>query len=126
MNMPRSCSAALRRRSTADGWGFFVSSRIRATLAAMRDVLSAETVREVERLAVAHGACNLRVLDSVRTDDIGRVVFLVDLDEGRSLFDLVALTDELRATLGVVVNVLTERSISPYLRDSVLAEAKPL
>ena len=92
----------------------------------MRDVLSARDVREVNRLAVAHGACNARVLDSVRTDDIGRVVFLVDMDEGRSLFDLVALTEELKEALGVVVDVLTEGSISPYLCDAILAEATPL
>ena len=92
----------------------------------MRDVLSAENVREVEGLAVAHGACNVRVLDSVQTDDIGRIVFLVDLDEGRSLFDLVALTEELKEALGVVVDVLTEGSISPYLCDAILDEATPL
>ncbi len=92
----------------------------------MRDVLSAENAREVERLAVGHGACNVRLLDSVRTDDIGRMVFLVDMEEGRSLFDLVALTEELKEALGVVVDVLTEGSISPYLCDAVLAEATPL
>lgn len=92
----------------------------------MRDVLSAENAREVERLAVAHGARNVRVLDSLRTDYLGRIVFLVDMDEGRSLFDLVALTEELKEALGVVVDVLTEGSISPYLCDAVLAEATPL
>lgn len=92
----------------------------------MRDVLSEKAVREVERLAVARGACNVRVLDSVRTDDLGRIVFLVDMDEGRSLFDLVALTEELKEALGVVVDVLTEGSISPYLCGAVLDEARPL
>lgn len=89
-------------------------------------VLSEEAVREVERLTFAYGACNVRVLDSVRTDEIGRIVFLVDMDEGRSLFDLVALTEELKEALGVAVDVLTEGSISPYLCDAVVAEATPL
>lgn len=71
----------------------------------------------------------MRVLDSVRSDsanNVGRLIFLVDMDEGRSLFDLVALTDELREALGVVVDVLTEGSISPYPCDTILAEATPL
>lgn len=92
----------------------------------MRDVLSAEAIWDVERLAVAHGACNVRVLGSIETDDISRIVFLVDMDEERSLFDLVALTEELKEALGVVVDVLTEGSISPYLCDAVLDEARPL
>lgn len=92
----------------------------------MRDVLSAEDVREVERLAVVHGARNVRVLDFVRTGDVGCIVFLVDMDDGRSLLDLVALTYELKEALGMVVDVLTEGSISPYLCDAILDEAKPL
>jgi predicted nucleotidyltransferase len=48
------------------------------------------------------------------------------MDEGRSLFDLVRLTQELGEALGVEVNVLTEGSLSPHLRDSVLAEAVAL
>jgi len=51
---------------------------------------------------------------------------LVDMAEGRSLFDLVALSDELEAALGVDVDVVTEGSLSPYLRDRILAEAVAL
>jgi len=51
------------------------------------------------------------------------LLLIVDMDEGRSLFDLVRLTLELREALGLEVNVLTEGSLSPYLRDAVLAEA---
>jgi predicted nucleotidyltransferase len=48
------------------------------------------------------------------------------MDAGRSLFDLVALTDELGEALGAEVNVLTEASLSTYLRDAILAEAVAL
>lgn len=51
---------------------------------------------------------------------------LVEMDEGRSLFDLVALSDELEKALGVEVDVVTEGSLSPYLRDRILAEAVAL
>ncbi len=58
----------------------------------------------------------------------GRVcpLLIVDMDEGRSLFDLVRLTQELCEALGIEVNVLTEGSLSPYLRDAILAEAVAL
>ncbi len=51
---------------------------------------------------------------------------LVDMAEGRSLFDLVALSDELKEALGVEVDVVTEGSLSPYLRERILAEAVAL
>lgn len=94
----------------------------------MRDVLSENTVKTIKRLAAACGGHNVRVLGSVSKEpgSTGRLVFLVDLDEGRNLFDLVALTDQLREALGTEVNVLTEGSLSPYLRDAVLAEAVAL
>jgi hypothetical protein len=90
----------------------------------MWDVLSEGVARSIKRLATAHGAHNVRVLDS--PDASARPVFLVDMDAGRSLFDLVALTDELGEALGAEVNVLTEASLSTYLRDAILAEAVAL
>lgn len=48
------------------------------------------------------------------------------MSEVRSLLDLVALGDELEEALGVEVDVVTERSVSPYLRDRILAEAVAL
>lgn len=51
---------------------------------------------------------------------------LVDMSKDRSLFDLVALGDELEEALGVEVDVVTEGSLSPYLRDRILAEAVAL
>lgn len=48
---------------------------------------------------------------------------LVDMSEGRTLLDLVALGDDLGEALGVIVDVVTEGSLSPYLRDRILSEA---
>lgn len=94
----------------------------------MRDVLSEDAGKAVKRLAAARGGHNVRVLGSVSEEpgNAGRPVFLVDMAEGRSLFDLVALTEELGEALGREVNVLTEGSLSPYLRDAILAEAVAL
>ena len=51
---------------------------------------------------------------------------LIDLAPGRSLLDLIAIKQDLEDLLGVRVDVVTERSISPYLRDAVLREAVAL
>ena len=59
-------------------------------------------------------------------DASGDLDLLVDMAEGRSLFDLIALSNELEESLGVDVDVLTEASLSPYLRDRILGEAVPL
>jgi predicted nucleotidyltransferase len=50
----------------------------------------------------------------------------VDLEPNRSLLDLVAIKQDLEDLLGVTVDVVTERSISPYLRDTVLQDAVAL
>jgi hypothetical protein len=48
---------------------------------------------------------------------------LIDLEPGRSLLDIVAIKQDLEDLLGISVDVVTERSISPYIRDAVLREA---
>jgi len=95
----------------------------------MRDVLSENVARATKRLAAAHGGHNVRLLgprSEGSPGDTGRPLFLVDMDQGRSLFDLVALTEELSETLGTEVKALTEGSLSPYLRNAILAKAVAL
>jgi predicted nucleotidyltransferase len=48
------------------------------------------------------------------------------MDPGRSLLDLVALSDGLEELLGRRVDLLTTRSIHRYLRDRISKEAQPL
>lgn len=91
------------------------------TLRARRD--------ELLRIAHAHGASNVRVFGSVARGDEGDdsdVDFLVALEDGRSLFDLVRLYDAFEAALGRSVDIVTDGGISPYLREHVLAEAVAL
>jgi uncharacterized protein len=83
----------------------------------------------INRIAAAHGARNVRVFGSVsrgESSDSSDLDLLVDMSEGRSLLDLVALGDDLEEALGVAVDVVTEKSLSPYLRDRILAEAVAL
>lgn len=84
---------------------------------------------DINRIAAAHGARNVRLFGSVRrgeSNSSSDLDLLVDMSEVRSLLDLVALGDELEEALGVEVDVVTERSVSPYLRDRILAEAVAL
>lgn len=81
------------------------------------------------RIAAAHGAANVRVFGSVGRGEQGAssdLDLLVDMAEGRSLFDLIALSNDLEESLGLEVDVFTEASLSPYMRDRVLDEAVAL
>lgn len=71
----------------------------------------------------------MRVFGSVgpgEQDAYSDLDLLVDMAEGRSLFDLIALSNDLEESLGVDVDVVTEASLSPYIRDRVLDEAVAL
>jgi predicted nucleotidyltransferase len=52
--------------------------------------------------------------------------FLVELESGRSLLDLVGLKFELTDILGVETDVVTYRSLHPRMREQVLREQLPL
>jgi uncharacterized protein len=84
---------------------------------------------EIAEAAASHGASNVRVFGSAARRELrpgSDLDLLVRMDEGRSLFDLIALSQELEDTLGVPVDVLSEGGLSPYLRDRILSEAVPL
>lgn len=48
---------------------------------------------------------------------------LVTLAEGTSLLELVALKQDLEDLVHRPVDIVTERSLSPYVRERVLSEA---
>jgi predicted nucleotidyltransferase len=54
------------------------------------------------------------------------VDFLVEMEPGRSLFDLGGLAMDLEELLGCPVDVATEAGLRPRLRETVLREARPL
>ena len=84
---------------------------------------------EILQIAAAHGARNIRVFGSVSRREAGTqsdVDILVKLEPGRSLLDIVAIKQDLEDLLGCEVDVVTEESISPYIREQVLKEAVSL
>jgi len=81
------------------------------------------------RLARRHGASAVRVFGSVARGDaaVGSDVdFLVDMDTGRSLFDLGGLLMDLQDLLDGPVDVVTAASLRERVRTRVLQEAVPL
>lgn len=92
-------------------------------------VLIRKRRRGILRLAARHGAHHLRLFGSaVRGEDTERsdIDFLVAMRKNRSLFDLVNLSLDLEALLGRKVDVVTERGLSPYLREGIQRQARPL
>jgi predicted nucleotidyltransferase len=83
---------------------------------------------DISRIASEHGARNIRVFGSASRGEASAqdLDLLVEMAEDRSLFDLIALSQELEDALGVEVDVQTEAGLSPYLRDRILSEAVPL
>jgi uncharacterized protein len=51
------------------------------------------------------------------------VDFPVDIESGRTIFDLAGFMGDIRDLLRTEVDVIESRSIHPYIRDRVLAEA---
>ncbi len=84
---------------------------------------------DILRIAREHGAHNIRVFGSMARGDAGvdsDVDFLVELEEGRSLLDHVALVQDLEDLLDRKVDVATVGALHWYIRDRVMAEAVPL
>lgn len=80
-------------------------------------------------IAARHGAQKVRVFGSVVRGDArpdSDIDFLVDMEGGRSLLDLVQLSQDLEELLHRKVDVLTDGGLSPHLEQHIHAEAVPL
>ena len=80
-------------------------------------------------LAARHGARSVRVFGSVARGEAqpdSDVDLLVEMEEGRSLLDLVALGQDLEELLGRKVEVVEPEGLHWFIRDRVLQEAVPL
>lgn len=95
----------------------------------MTDAAVSQNRDRILALAEAHGARDVRVFGSLARGEAGSrsdLDLLVTLGQGRSLLDLIALQQAVEDLLRRPVDVVTEGSLSPYIRDRVLEEAVPL
>ena len=91
--------------------------------------LPREVTETVWRVAARHGVRSVRVFGSAARGEqnaASDLDLLVDLEPRRSLLDLVGFVQDLEEQLGRRVDAVTEKALSPYLRDRILSEALPL
>lgn len=88
-----------------------------------------EKRKEIKSIAGKFGAGNIRVFGSMARDEAtanSDVDILIELEEGHDLLDIIAIKQELEELLGRPVDVVTEASVSPYIREEILSQAVAL
>ncbi|KAB3529394.1 nucleotidyltransferase family protein [Alkaliphilus serpentinus] len=85
-----------------------------------------EKRNEIHRIAKLYGVVKLCLFGSVVREEDNEnsdVDFLVEFEEGRTLFDLIRLKQDLESLLNKPVDVVTEKSLHPLLREKIEIEA---
>jgi len=85
--------------------------------------------KQILEVAAAYGARHPRLFGSAARGSAGPdsdVDLLVDLDPGRTLFDLAALRADLEQLLGTSVDVVPSAGLAGEAKDEILAEALAL
>jgi len=86
-----------------------------------------ETLNKLARLLRDRGAIKVAVFGSYLRDEEkpgSDIDIIVEFSMRKSLLDLVKIERELTEALGIKVDLLTEKSISPYMIDAVKREMK--
>ena len=81
---------------------------------------------DILSIAAQYGAYNVRIFGSVargEADEKSDIDLLVNMESGRSLFDLGGLLSDLEDLLGCNVDVVTEDGLRDRIRNRVLNEA---
>jgi len=84
-----------------------------------------EIFEKITQLLKNQGAKKIAVFGSyTRGEEKAKsdIDIVVEFSERKSLLELVKIERELSDTLGIKVDLLTEKSISPYLIDSIRKE----
>jgi len=89
----------------------------------------ADKKEQILGLAAKYGASNVRVFGSVANGTADRnsdIDFLVDMEKGRSLFDLGGLLMDLQQLLNRKVFVTTANGLHLRMKKRILSEAIPI
>lgn len=82
--------------------------------------------KKIHEIASSHGAKNIRLFGSLARNEGTQnsdVDLLVSMQPGASLLDIIAIKQDLEELLKRKVDVVTEDSLSPYIREDVFKEA---
>ncbi|MEA2046304.1 MAG: nucleotidyltransferase family protein [Euryarchaeota archaeon] len=85
-----------------------------------------EKIKEIVEMLKRHGAKEIKIFGSYVRDEAREdsdLDVLVEFSGRKSLLDLVGIEQELEEALGIKVDLLTRKSISPYLIDRIEKEA---
>jgi len=85
--------------------------------------------QEIIEISAKYGASNIRVFGSYARGEAtpnSDLDLLIDLKQGISLLDRIALKQELEDLLGVKVDIAKPENLHEIIREKVLEEAIPL
>lgn len=86
--------------------------------------------KDILRIAAESGAENVRIFGSIvrgeEREGKSDIDLLVTLSDRVSLLDLIGLQQTLEELLQRHVDIVSDRALSPYIRERVLTEAQPL
>jgi len=85
-----------------------------------------ELKNEIVKVAALHGVISISIFGSVaRNEDNNSsdIDFLVDFEEGRTLFDLIRLKQELELLLDRSVDIVTSNAIHHRIKEQIINEA---
>ena len=83
------------------------------------------TIKKIISILVCHGARRISIFGSYARGEANPesdIDIIVEFSESKSLLDIVGIEQELSETLGRTIDLLTEKSISPYLVDKINKE----
>ena len=119
---------ATREKTIEYGKSLQTPSEVRYITEGIEKFLQAKR-SDILATASKYGAYNVRVFGSVargEADTESDIDLLVEIEPGRTLFDLESLLLDLQFLLGKEVDVVTEKGLRGQVRERVLKEAVPL
>ena len=84
-----------------------------------------DTNQRITSILTRHGAKRISVFGSYGRGKPGPesdIDIMVEFSDRKSLLDLIGIEQELSEALGIKVDLLTEKSVSPYLIDRIKKE----
>ncbi len=88
-----------------------------------------ENKDRIKDIGKVHGVYHIRLFGSVarhEADEKSDIDLLIEMEPGRSLFDLSGFLVDVEELLNWPVDAVTEKGLKPRIRDQVLREAIPL
>jgi predicted nucleotidyltransferase len=85
-----------------------------------------EKREKILTIAKRHGARRVQIFGSLVWGETGKdsdVDFLIELEPGRTLLDVIAIKQDLEDLLQSKVDVVTKSAVSPYIRDEIVSQA---